>query len=230
MKTARHKKGGMGGGATTREQPTARRATRKKATAHREPRSARPTKQTTHSAKAQATRGLNQRKQETKEARKEQQRSKEKKEKKAKGGRRANKGPRKGQPQPGGGRAKQKDKAAKGKGEAHQSAPGRPASPTRRGRTSKRTHATDPGVASTDPQGEVSASGRNSLGAPDESPVERQKVQETQSVSDRVLTRQPPQRTEPKTYAGGTRQGQPHRRATNGYDAERAQRPCLGGV
>ena len=42
-------------------------------------------------------------------------------------------------------------------------------------------------------------------------------------------TRQPPQRTQPKTDAGGTRQGQPHRGAPNGYDAERAQRPCLGG-
>ena len=38
----------------------------------------------------------------------------------------------------------------------------------------------------------------------------------------------PPQRTQPKTEAGGTRQGQPHRGAANGYDAERAQRPCLG--
>ena len=38
----------------------------------------------------------------------------------------------------------------------------------------------------------------------------------------------PPQRTQPKTEAGGTRQGQPHRGAPNGYDAERAQRPCLG--
>ena len=46
---------------------------------------------------------------------------------------------------------------------------------------------------------------------------------------DRVHTRQPPQRTQPKTDAGGTRQGQPHRGAPNGYDAERAQRPCLGG-
>ena len=38
----------------------------------------------------------------------------------------------------------------------------------------------------------------------------------------------PPQRTQPKTEAGGTRQGQPHCGAPNGYDAERAQRPCLG--
>ena len=38
----------------------------------------------------------------------------------------------------------------------------------------------------------------------------------------------PPQRTQPKTEARGTRQGQPHRGARNRYDAERAQRPCLG--
>ena len=36
------------------------------------------------------------------------------------------------------------------------------------------------------------------------------------------------QRTQPKTEAGGTPQGQPHRQAPNGYYAERAQRPCLG--
>ena len=35
-------------------------------------------------------------------------------------------------------------------------------------------------------------------------------------VSDRVHTRQPPQRTQPKTHAGGTRQGQRHHGAPNG--------------
>ena len=54
---------------------------------------------------------------------------------------RANKGPKQGQPRPGGGPAKRKDKAAKGKGEAHQNAPGRLARTTRPGRTSTRTHA-----------------------------------------------------------------------------------------
>ena len=38
----------------------------------------------------------------------------------------------------------------------------------------------------------------------------------------------PPQRTQPKNEAGGTRQRQPNRGAPNGYDAERAQRSCLG--
>ena len=132
-------------------------------------------------------------------------------------------------PQPGGGRAKQKDKAAKGKGEAHQNAPGRPARPTRQGRPSTRTHARDPGVASPNLQREVSAFKRNSPGAPTESPVERRTARKTGRVSDRVRTRQPPQRTQPKTDARGTRQGQPHRGAPNGYDAERAQRPRLGG-
>ena len=161
-------------------------------------------------------------------------RKREKKKKKKGGGGEGkqgdgNKGPRKGQPQPGGGRAKQKDRAARGKGEVHQNAPGRPAVPTRPGRTSTRTHARNPGVASSDPQGEVSASTRNSPGALAESPVERRTVRETGGVSDRVHTHQPPQRKQPKTDAGGTRQGQPHRRAPNGFDAERAQRPCLGG-
>ena len=69
---------------------------------------------------------------------------------------------------------------------------------------------------------------RNSPRAPAESPVERRAVRETGSVSDRVHTREPPQRTQPKTDAGGTRQGQSHREAPNRYDAEQAQSPCLG--
>ena len=51
-------------------------------------------------------------------------------------------------------------------------------------------------MASSDPQGEVSASTRNSPGAPTESPDKRRTVRETGYVSDRVHTRQPPQRTE----------------------------------
>ena len=57
-------------------------------------------------------------------------------------------------------------------------------------------------MASSDPQGEVSASTQNSPGAQAESPVERRMVQGTGRHSDRVHTRQPPQRTQPKTYAG----------------------------
>ena len=84
-------------------------------------------------------------------------------------------------------------------------------------------------MASSDPQGEVMASTRNNPSASAESPVKRRTVRETERVSDRVHTRKPPQRTQPRTDAGGTRQGQPHRRAPNGYDAERAQPPRLGG-
>ena len=123
----------------------------------------------------------------------------------------ATKEPQKGEPQPGGSPAKKIDKAASGKGEAQQDAPGRPARPTRQGRTSTRTHARDPGVASSHPRGEVTASTQNSPGAPAESPVERRTVRETGRVSDRVHTRKPSQPTQPKTDARGTRQGQPHR-------------------
>ena len=81
------------------------------------------------------------------------------------------------------GQARQKAKATKRKSEAHQNAPGRPARPTRPRRASTRTHARDPGVASSDPQGAVSASTRNSPSAPAESPVERRTVQEKPDAS-----------------------------------------------
>ena len=71
-------------------------------------------------------------------------------------------------------------------------------------------------MASSDPQGAVSASTRNSPGAPAESPVERRTVRETGRVSDWDHRRQPPQGMQPKTNAGGIRQGQPHRGAPNG--------------
>ena len=84
-------------------------------------------------------------------------------------------------------------------------------------------------MVSSDPQGEVSASKQNSPEAPAESPVERRTVRETELVSDRVHTRQRPQRTQPKTDAAETRKGQPPHRAPNGYDVEQAQRPCFSG-
>ena len=83
-------------------------------------------------------------------------------------------------------------------------------------------------MLSSDHKGAVSASTRNCPGAPAESPVERRTVRETGRVSDRVHTRKPPQGTQPRADAGGTRQGQPHRGARNGYHAERAKRRCLG--
>ena len=110
----------------------------------------------------------------------------------------------------------------------HQNAPGRPALPTQPRGAHTRTQARNTGLASSDPKGEVSASTRNSPGAPAESHVERRTVRETGRVSDRVHTSKLPQRTQPKNDAGRTRQGQPHLGAPNGYDAERAQRPCLG--
>ena len=84
-------------------------------------------------------------------------------------------------------------------------------------------------MVTSDPQGEVSASTPNSPGAPAKSPVELPTVQETGRIGKRVQTRKPAGRTQPKTDAGGTRQGQPHPGALSGYDAERAQRPCLCG-
>ena len=114
-------------------------------------------------------------------------------------------------------------------GEAHQNAPGRPARPTQPRGARTRTPTGDPGVAASDPKEAVSASTRNSPAAPTESPVRRRTVRETGCVSDLVHARKPPQRTQPKTDAGGTRQGQLHRGARNRYDAERAQRPCLSG-
>ena len=67
-------------------------------------------------------------------------------------------------------------RAAPGEGEAHQKARERPARPTRPRRAGTRTHARDQRVAFSQPKGAVSASTRNSPGAPAESPVERQTV------------------------------------------------------
>ena len=140
-KTARHKRGG---GSNHQGAANGQAENTKAAREHEEPRSGIPTKQTTHSAKAQGTRGRkpekprdnggakekkgkknqqgeggkenkaqrprtpaagNQRKTETKEARNRNNARRKK----------ANKGTTRGEPRPGGGRAKQEDKAAKGK-------------------------------------------------------------------------------------------------------------------
>ena len=95
------------------------------------------------------------------------------------------------QPQPGVGRtSKERTKNGQRKGEAHQNAPGRPARPTRPSKARTCTHARDPGVASSDPKGAVSAYTRTSPSAPAESLVARRTVRETGRVSDRVHTRQ----------------------------------------
>ena len=88
-------------------------------------------------------------------------------------------------------RSKAGGQSSRKKGEAHQNAPGRPARLTRPSRARTRTHARDPGVASSDPKGEVLASTANTSGAPAEAPVERQTVRETGSASDRLRTGQP---------------------------------------
>ena len=80
---------------------------------------------------------------------------------------------------------------ATGKGEADQNALGRLARLTRPRVAHTRTHARDPGVASYDPKGAVSASTRSSPGAPAGSPVERRVVRESRRVSDRIHMRQP---------------------------------------
>ena len=72
----------------------------------------------------------------------------------------------------------------------HQKAPGRPACLTQPRRARTRTHACDPGVASSDPTGGVSKFTHNSTAAPAGAPVETQKTRETGLVSDRVYTRQ----------------------------------------
>ena len=137
--------------------------------------------------------------------------------------------PQTGQPQPGGGRTnKERTKTGHRKAQAHQSAPGRPACPTRPRRARTRTHARDPGVALSVPKVAVSSSTRNSPGTPAKSPVERRAVRETGRVSEGSTHTKPPQRTQPKTDARGTRQGQPHCGAQNRYDAELPQRRCLG--
>ena len=87
------------------------------------------------------------------------------------------------------------------------------------------TNARDPGVASSDPKGEVSASTGNSPGAPAESPVERRTIRETRRVSDRIHTRQTTAAHGAKDGSRRDPPGTTHRGAPNGYDAERAQRP-----
>ena len=90
------------------------------------------------------------------------------------------------------------------------------------------THARDPGIASSTRKGSCR---RPHKTAPVHRPSPRSKDGRYRKPDASVIGSthpKPPQRTQPETEAGGTRQGQPHRGAPNGYDAERAQRPCLG--
>ena len=116
--------------------------------------------------------------------------------------------PQAGQTQPGGARANRE--STKNGHRTKWGAPKRAPKdtlpdPAKKART--RNHTRGPAVASSDPTGAVSSSTRNSPGALAGSPVERRMVRKTGRVSDRVHTRKPPQRTQPKTDAGGTRQG-----------------------
>ena len=186
-KTTRHQGGGGGSNHQGAAHDPAENI--KAAGAHEEPRSGRPTKQTTHSAKAQGTWGPKSEKARDNGGAKEKGGTKGKQSAKAKGTRgrkpeeegdnrgaqrerarrkKASSGATPAQRGP----SKAEGKSRQRKGEAHQNTPGRPARPTRPRGTSTRTHSRDPGVASSDPQGEVSASTRNSPGAPAESLVD----------------------------------------------------------
>ena len=252
-KTARHKGGGWGA-ATTTEQPTARGKTQKQ----RERTKSREAGDQQNKKNTQCQ-GPGQPGPETRESmrqrgrKKKHKRAREERKTKRKGPehrgpetrerrrqwRRATGTPqeeerqtrnKKGATPVRGGASKAERQSGQKEGEAQQNAPGKPARLTRPGRTSTRIHARDLGVPSSDPQGEVSVSTRNSPGAPAESSVEQRTVRETKRGSDRVNTRKPPQCTQPNTNTGGTRQGQPDRGAPKGYDTVRAQRPCLGGA
>ena len=128
--TSQTQRKGGGGAPSTKEQPTAKQE--KKTRAHGEPRGGRKKKS---KAQRQGPRHpgpetrVSERQRRRGQGRKKQKNHKEQS-----------------------GQAKQKVKAAKEKGEAHQKAPRRPARPTRPRRGSTRTHARDPGVASSDPQ------------------------------------------------------------------------------
>ena len=95
------------------------------------------------------------------------------------------------QPQPGAGSAnRETNENSPGKGEAHQNASRRLTRPTRPRRASTGTHARDPGVASSDPKEEVSASTPKNPGAPADQVVERLTASEPGRTSDRVHTHQ----------------------------------------
>ena len=73
------------------------------------------------------------------------------------------------------------------------------------------------------------ASTQSSPGAPAKSPIKRRTVRETGNVSNHVHARKPPQRTQPKTVTGGTRQGQPQREPREGTTRSKPSAPALPG-
>ena len=130
-----------------------------------------------------------------------------------------------GNPSPEGAeQTKSAPRPATGDGEAHQNRPGRPARPTRPREASTHTH-THRGCG----RGVLRPS-TGGFGVHTKQPRCNGRVPRGKtggSVTGFTHTK-PPQHNQPKTDARGTCQGQPHRGARNGYDAERAQCRCLG--
>ena len=83
-------------------------------------------------------------------------------------------------------------------------------------------------MASSDLKEAMSASARNSPVHWPSPPLQDGQYGKPNASVTGSTHAKPPQRMQLKTEVGGTRQGQPHRGAPNRYDAERAQRPCLG--
>ena len=134
---------------------------------------------------------------------------------------------RQGGLQPGGRRAKKKDKTARGKVRRTKTRPGCwPARPGQEEHAHANTHGTQ---AWRPPTGEGRCQ-RPHETAPVHRPISpstngrygKPKASVTGSTHAK-----PPRCTQRKTDAAGTRREQPHRGASNRYNAERAQRPCL---
>ena len=155
------------------------------------------------------------------------QREKGKKKKKKK--KKANKRPSKGQPQPRGGRAKQKDKAATKKVRCTTTRLGsRPARPGQQEHAQAHTHGT-PVWRPPTRKGRCLRPHETAAVHRPSPPSNNGRYGKADASVTESTHAKPPQRTQPRTGARGTHQGQPHRGAPNGYDAERPQRPCLGG-
>ena len=127
----RDTKGGDWGGGNHQATTNSQAGNTKGARAHGGPRSARPTRQTTHSAKAQGTRGRKPKKAEDKGGARKTATEKKKK------------GPRQGQPQPGGAKQSRKPKRPKEKVRRTRTRPGgRPARPGKEEQAHAHTHGT----------------------------------------------------------------------------------------
>ena len=257
---ARHKRGG-GGGGNHQGAANGRAEDTNEVRAHEERGSRRLTEQTTHSAKAQGTRGRKPKKVRDNEG--AEGRKKREKKTTGRGRRRKGKQGAKAQGSPGRKPKKARDKegarkttkqeekkrtergatpAWRGPSKAERrSGPrkkvrrtrtrpgGRPARPVQDGRAHAHTHGT---LAWHPPtrKGRCRISHETAPVHRPSPPLNDRRYGKPDASVTGSTHAKPRQHTQPKTDAGGTRQGQPHRGAPNGYDAERAQRPCLGGV